>query len=240
MKDVLSGLHILIAEDNAIMRAGLSELLTARGARCVCAASGEAAQDAFFSERPDFCVVDIMMEGMDGYQLCAAIRSESADIPILILSARRLPADRIRGLEIGADDYMMKPFDPEELVARIRTIMRRSSGLRMVDQDEVLRANGMQLLDLLLIPDQMQAERAGAVISLTKREVRILQLLYINRGRVTSRDALLDFCWGVDHLPNSRALDQAIAVLRKKIELDPLEPKIISTVRGGGYRFDTA
>lgn len=240
MSDALSGLHILIAEDNAVMLAGLSDLLTARGARCACAESGEAAQKVFLAERPDFCIVDIMMEGMDGYQLCAAIRSESADIPILILSARRLPTDRIRGLEIGADDYMVKPFDPDELVARIRTIMRRSGGLRDSAQDEVLLANGLQFNDLLLIPDQMQAERNGAVISLTKREVRILQLLYINRGRVTSRDALLDFCWGADHLPNSRALDQAIAVLRRKIEADPLHPEIITTVRGGGYRFDAS
>ena len=240
MTRTLEGLDILIAEDDDVLREGLVQLLSRHGAHCVSAPSGQVAFEAYLNNKPDFCIVDIMMEGMDGYQFCAAIRSESGDMPILILSARRLPTDRIRGLEIGADDYMVKPFDPDELIARIRTIMRRSDRVRGSDHEDAMGATGLQFYDLMLYPDQMEAMRDGVAISMTKREVRMLQLLYINRGRVTSRDALLDFCWGLDHLPNSRALDQAIAVLRKKIEADPLKPVIIMTVRGGGYRFDAA
>ena len=239
MSNVLKDIRILIAEDNTVMREGLTQLLASHGASCIQAATGQSAYDVYHKEKPDFCILDIMMEDFDGFQLCAAIRGENPEVPILFLSARRTPVDRITGLDIGADDYMVKPFDPNELVARIRSIMRRFSHHNLDRKFSAIVDGCLIMGDLLVFPGQMKAERAGVEIALTKREIRILQLLFIKRDQVTTRDALLDFCWGLDHLPNSRVLDQAVAALRKKIEVDPTDPKIILTIRGGGYRFDT-
>ncbi|MGB0681428.1 MAG: response regulator transcription factor [Magnetovibrionaceae bacterium] len=225
----LTGRTILIAEDNETLRGGLVGLLKDQGATTLEAEDGGQALDLFRDHRPDLCLIDIMMEQMDGFQLCAAIRAECADRPIIVLSARRDPSDRVMGLELGADDYMVKPFDPQELIARIRAVLRRQRGPEAV--------SALQMDDLLVEPVDLRARRDGAVIELSRREVKILQLLFMRKGRATSRDDLLDFCWGVDHLPNSRVLDQAITVLRRKIERDPEKPRIIQTVRGAGYRF---
>lgn len=232
MIDPLDGLKMLIAEDNSALRQGLVRLFGGYGASCIEVEDGFQALEAFRSSEIDFCLVDVTMEGFSGLELCAQIRSEAPGMPVLILSARREPADRIKGLEIGADDYVIKPFDSDELVARVRTIMRRST---------LKQANAplawIQMKDIQLCPERFCALRDGREIALSKREVRLLQLLFINANRVTTRDELIDFGWGADHAPNSRSLDQAIVVLRRKIERDPVNPAIIETVRGGGYKF---
>ncbi|MEO1281338.1 MAG: response regulator transcription factor [Pseudomonadota bacterium] len=234
MSDPLQGLKILIVDDNEVLRLGLSKLFSRAGAKCLLADDGTSGFESFKKEAPDFCIVDVMMEDMNGFELCASIRSERATTPIIMLSARREPVDRIRGLEIGADDYLAKPFDPDELLARVRTVLRRVSKSEGPSNSDWFAMAGTDVY-----PNRLEAVRGDKRISLTLRELRILQLLFINANRITSRNELLDFAWGIDYEPNSRALDQAMAVLRKKIEENPAKPQLIQTVRGGGYVFKT-
>jgi len=236
MATSLEGLKFLVVDDNAVLRSGLVKLFSREGALCLEAEDGAGGLQAFRENQPDFCVVDIMMEAMDGFQLCAAIRELRPDTPVIILSARREPRDRIRGLELGADDYLVKPFSPEELMARVRNVLKRLP----VSSGSTAMARRFRLGALEVDPERLEAWPSGAggrKIVLTRREVRILQLLFMREGRVVSRDELLDFAWGREYTPASRALDQAVAVLRKKIEADPARPAIIRTVRGGGYRY---
>ncbi len=226
-------MRVLIAEDNAALRQGLSALLTAEGYLCQTAADGMTARDLFDAAPFPLVVLDVVMPGMDGLRLCRHIRAREPATQILILSARGEPFDKATGLELGADDYMAKPFDPAELLARVAAMARRAG---QAQNTEAPFAMG----DLLVEPARLCARRGGAEIALTPREVAILRLLYTEAGRPVSRDRLFDECWGRDYFPNSRALDQYISALRPRIEADPAAPAIIGTVRGVGYRYNPA
>lgn len=225
---------VLIAEDDANLRQGLADLLQLEGYATVTAECGASAIAAFDKAVPDFCILDVSMPGVDGFEACKKIRARDQRVPILFLTARNEEIDRVLGLGLGADDYMGKPFGASELVARIRAICRRTT-------HSVKHRNDSQpfvMADLKIDPRALRAYRGNDAIALTPREVSVLLLLYRHPRLVVSRNQLYDECWGQEHFSNSRALDQFISGLRRKVELDPKEPRIISTVHGAGYRFD--
>ena len=239
-------MSILIAEDDPHLRNGIVELLTLEGFPCQVAEDGAKALTLFQQSKPDLCVFDVMMPAMDGLTLCREVRRIDPLVPILLLSARGEETDRVRGLDVGADDYVAKPFGARELIARVKAALRRAKAQESKAQ-ETQPQGGMakpgpsgklRMGDLDIDSKAMRAFRGDTKIDLTAREVAILTTLYERRGQAVSRDELFDLCWGRGFMPNSRALDQYVSALRKKIELDPANPRIIRTVHGVGYRHE--
>lgn len=228
-------MKVLVAEDDELTRKGLVEVLASEGYRTVEAADGLQALDVFARETPDFVCLDIMMPELDGFEVCRRIRTENPRVPVIFISAKGEEIDRVVGLELGADDFISKPFGVREVVARIRAVTRRCLA---GGAPEDIASEDFSMGDLDVLPQEMRARRGGRVIDLSLREVKMLQLLYQSRGRVVDRDTLFNHCWGVDYLPTSRTLDQAVSMLRKKIELDPKRAMIIRTVHGVGYRYE--
>jgi DNA-binding response OmpR family regulator len=225
---------VLIAEDDPHTRSGLREILEAEGYETLAAENGPEAMRLFTSESPDFVCLDIMMPGASGYDVCRQIRQSDPAVPIIFISAKSEEIDKVVGLELGADDFIVKPFGVREVVARIRAVTRR----RFAAAPAGARPASFRMGDLDVFPSELRARRADTAIELSLRDVKILALLRDQQGSVVSRDAFFRECWGLDHLPNSRTLDQHIAQLRKRIEVDPKDPAIILTVHGAGYRHD--
>jgi two-component system, OmpR family, alkaline phosphatase synthesis response regulator PhoP len=225
---------VLIAEDDENIRKGLVEILTDEGYRTVEASDGPSAIAQFRSASPDFVCLDIMMPGMSGYDVCREIRASGSEVPIIFISAKSEEIDKVVGLELGADDFIVKPFGVREVVARIRAVTRRCFAARRPRELPAM----FQIADLSVSPDELRARRGGEIIELSLREVKILELFSKNRGAVLERDAIFDACWGESYFPLSRTVDQHIAQLRKKIERDPKTPAIILTVHGVGYRYE--
>ncbi|MFO1483397.1 MAG: response regulator transcription factor [Verrucomicrobiaceae bacterium] len=224
---------ILIAEDDDHTRDALREVLTMEGYEVIPASDGLQAVDFFRAENPDFVCLDVMMPGLNGYEVCKQIRKQDEKVPILFLTAKAEEIDTVLGLELGADDYMTKPFGVKEIIARIRAILRRtaSRGGGKTDDDFTMD-------DLRVVPTELRAYRGQTEIQLSPRDVKVLRLLFERRGKVIDRNTLADEVWGVDYFPESRALDQHISQLRKRIEKDPSQPRIIRTVHGAGYRYE--
>jgi len=226
-------MKVLVAEDDKNIREGLMAILAGEGYETVAAADGREALAIYRAEAPHFVLLDIMMPGINGYDVCRQIRAGNGDVPVIFISAKSEEIDRALGLELGADDFIAKPFGVKEVVARIRAVTRRC-----------LRAAGTRgeppftMGDLEVLPAELRARRGAEVIDLSLREVGILRLLVERRGQVVGRDDFFYRLWGLDHVPNSRTLDQQIAKLRKRIELDPRRPRLICTVHGAGYRHD--
>ena len=233
-------MKILIAEDDPNLRAGLTDLLALEGIDCVVAEDGEAAWRAFIEEAPALCLFDVMMPRLDGLDLCRRIRARDSHTPILLLSARGAEIDRVIGLEIGADDYIAKPFSARELVARIKAGLRRAKAQTRTEASAAAPkdAERLRMGDLEIDPEALRAWRDGQSIDLAPRELAILKALRERAGKAVSRDELFDVAWGRDYMPNSRALDQYVSTLRRKIERDPAHPRIVKTVHGVGYRYD--
>lgn len=227
-------MKVLIAEDDPNTRSGLQEILEAEGYETITAHDGDEAVTLFERERPDFVCLDIMMPGTSGYDVCRAIRRADAAVPVIFISAKSEEIDKVVGLELGADDFIVKPFGVREVVARIRAVTRR----RMAAAAPAARPASFHIGDLEVFPSELRARRGTTTIELSLRDVKILALLREQRGAVISRDVFFRECWGLDHVPNSRTLDQHIAQLRKRIEVDPRHPAIILTVHGSGYRYD--
>ena len=227
-------MKVLIAEDDRNIRAGLEEILRDEGYETLAAADGTQALDLYRRESPDFICLDIMMPGVNGYDVCREIRRADPDVPIIIISAKSEEVDKVLGLELGADDFILKPFGVREVLARIRAVTRRC----MARERHAESRQPFIMNDLRIFPAELRARRAGVVIDLSLRDVKILQLLYRMRGQVVDRSTLFDQCWGLSHIANSRTLDQHISQLRKRIEPDPKQPSIIRTVHGAGYRYD--
>ena len=219
---------ILLAEDDPITLEALSTCIESEGFSTLLATNGQQAIELWHQNTPDLICLDIMMPHLSGYDVCRRIRKSDRNIPILFLSAKNQEIDIVAGLEIGADDFIRKPFTRREVMARIRAILRRT---RPKETN-----NDFHLGELQVRPDTLLAQRGETTINLSPREVSILQLLKKNEGKAITRDAFLDACWGTDYFPDSRTLDQHISVLRKKIEIEPASPVIIKTVRGIGYR----
>lgn len=227
-------MKILIAEDDLFIREGLQALLEEEGYDILLAKDGIDALSIYASNQPDFVLLDIMMPGMDGYSVCREIRRSNTHIPVIFISAKSEEIDRVVGLELGADDYIMKPFGTREVIARIRAVTRRTLAQQSSDRS----TDSFRMGDLQVFPKELRAKRNSAIIELSLRDIHILQYLYDHQGKVANRDQLFDCAWGRNYLPSSRTLDQHISKLRKLIETDPKDPTIIQTVHGVGYRFD--
>ena len=226
---------ILLVEDEEKLVANLAEKLRAEGYDVSTAHDGDAGWEMARGNSYDLIVLDIMLPGLDGLSLCRLIRhdSDSADVPIIMLTARGTEVDKIVGLESGADDYIVKPFGLGEFLARVRVQMRRPSPDRGLNQDELTSG------DLRLDLTGRRIFRDGEEIKLSNKEFNLLTLFMRNQNAVLSRDFILTNVWGHDFFPmDKRTVDVHIRWLREKIEENPSSPKRISTVRGVGYRFE--
>ncbi len=228
--------RLLLVEDERSIAEGLKVGLEAEGFQVAWARDGGEAVSAWERTQPDLIVLDLMLPGMSGTEVCRTIRARS-DVPILMLTARDAEVDRVVGLEIGADDYMTKPFSTRELVARIRAILRRSTGTLGAGStvEAPVEAHGVRV-------DRARHEVNvdGRPVDLPPKEFDLLATLVEHAGRVLTRNQLIDEVWGSDYFGDTKTLDVHIRRLRGRIEDDPREPVRIQTVRGVGYRFSDA
>jgi DNA-binding response OmpR family regulator len=216
--------RILVVEDDRSLARVLRDNLVFEGFDVECVADGNAAVNAARALVPDLVILDVMLPGRDGFELCGLLRQGGAT-PIIMLTARSQKADKLRGLQLGADDYVTKPFDVEELMARVHAVLRRAKPtLAQITL-------GTVTVDLR----QMTVRRGRAELHLTHRELELLRYLVERHGRVVSRHELLREVWGYPDAPMTRSVDNAIARLRKKIEPDPAHPRFVHTVHGDGY-----
>jgi two-component system response regulator MtrA len=220
---------VLIVEDDASVRETAGLLLERAGLRVTALGDGREALDAFSRRRFDLIVLDLMLPSMDGLDVCREIRRAS-QIPIVMLTARTGPSDVVLGLELGADDYVTKPFEGSEFVARVRAVLRRASAEERVP---VIRTG-----DLEIDPAAFRATESGRPLELTATEFRLLVEMAQNPGRVLTREELLQRVWGYDYLGDSRLVDMAVKRVRDKLGDHPSDPRYIATVRGVGYRFE--
>jgi DNA-binding response OmpR family regulator len=225
------GPRILVVEDEAPMRMALDDILAAEGYRVLTAADGQAGCAMAVAEKPDLILLDIMLPKIDGLALCAELRRLAIAVPVLMLTARGQVEDRVAGLDTGADDYLVKPFSSDELLARVRALLRR--GRRQSEAPAVL-ALGDIVVDLA----KLTARRGAEPLHLTAREYAMLRLLAESRGEPVTRERFLDVVWGYTAFPTTRTVDTHIAALRAKIESDPDNPQWITTVHGVGYRLE--
>ena len=220
---------ILVVDDNEQILEILTRYIQAEKWPMLAARSGEEALELFAAAEPSIILLDIMLPGIDGLEVCRRIRQVS-NVPILMITARDEDADRILGLDIGADDYIVKPFSPGEVMARIRAVRRR---LGTQDSSDTL-----VISNLTIHLPSLSVSLDGHKISLTRREVELLWTLASSPGRVFTRDNLLTLLWGSEHLGNYRAVDSHIKRLRQKLDVYPHESFAVSTVWGTGYKFE--
>ena len=223
--------RILIVEDDADIAMGLEEDLTRHGHEVEIARDGDAAVRRGRDEQWDVILLDVMLPYRDGFDVCRELRSGRVRTPIIMLTARTQEADKILGLEFGADDYVTKPFSPPELRARIKAVMRRFS----TDDGS---AGTCRFGDCEVDFDRAEVRRGGEAVDVTALELRLLAALVGARGRVLTRARLIEQAWGGDTHVGDRVVDTHILNLRKKIEPSPTEPRFLKSVRGIGYRFD--
>jgi len=220
---------ILIVEDEPAMLRGLKDNFQFEGYRVLTAADGEKGLELACDAKPDLILLDIMLPKVNGYEICRLLRSEGLDMPIIMLTAKGQESDIILGLNLGADDYITKPFSIKELLARVRTMLRR----RRQKQQPVMRAGDLEL-DLA----SHRLRRGGKEVPLTAKEFALLELFFRRAGKALTRDEILRTVWGYNVFVTSRSVDRFINTLRAKIEDDPAKPIWIKTVRQIGYRFE--
>jgi DNA-binding response OmpR family regulator len=223
------GTRILTVEDDERIRTAVRMALEDEGWDVVESESGEAALESFGASPTDVVLIDLMLPGIDGFEVCRSIRRTS-DVPILMVTARADTHDVVAGLEAGADDYVTKPFQPKELSARIRALLRRA---RPADTG----STHLRFGDLEIVPDEGVVKRGDSEVHLTKTEFRLLCELASVPGRVFSREQLLDRVWGYDYFGDGRLVDVHVRRLRTKVEGDPANPRHVVTVRGLGYKL---
>lgn len=224
---------VLIVEDDRAMILGLAENLKFEGYDVLTATDGETGLRLALEKLPDLILLDIVLPGLTGYQVCKAIRDEGRRTPIVMLTARGEEVDKITGFDMGADDYITKPFSVRELLARIKAVLRRAerrgdTGIKYKFGDFVIDMRSRTL---------SKKGKPDSDISLTRTEFELLACLVVNEGKAMSRDALLNEVWGTQYLGTQRSLDTFVAGLRSKIETNPGKPRFILTVHGVGYKF---
>ena len=221
--------RILVVDDEPEIVRGLEDNLRFEGYQTVSATNGEDGLARALSEAPDLVLLDIMMPKMSGWDVCRALRGRGVDVPVIMLTARGAEVDRVLGLELGADDYVTKPFSLRELLARVRAVLRRPGPRQKFEEfafgDVRIRLRGRQVF------------RAGREVRLTRKEFDLLVFLVEHRGEVVTRERLLDEVWGYDRFPTTRTVDTHVLRLRRKFEADPDRPAWILTVHGQGYKF---
>jgi DNA-binding response OmpR family regulator len=223
--------RILIIEDEAPMRTALKDVIEAEGYRALTAADGESGLKRALEEKPDLILLDIMMPRLDGYEVCAELRRLENPVPILMLTAKGQVEDRVAGLDVGADDYLVKPFSTEELLARVRALLLRF-------QKQHKSPAKLKLGDVEIDLARQTAVRGKKAIHLTAKEFAMLRLMAELPDEPVTRERFLDVVWGYAAFPTTRTVDNHIASLRGKIERDPDSPRWIKTVHGVGYRLE--
>lgn len=225
---------VLVVEDEAIIQEAISLALTEEGYNVLLAEDGyNALQITKTVQRLDLVILDVMLPSINGLDFCRILRHEGSNVPVLMISAKGNESDRIVGLEVGADDYLSKPFGMKELVARCRALLRRSRQ----NFGSTTAATVHKFGDVTIYPDECRVTINDSEINLSPKEFRLLDLFMSHPRRVWSREQLLEKVWGVDFVGDSKTVDVHIRWLREKIEIDPSEPKHIVTVRGFGYRL---
>ncbi len=225
--------HVLIVEDEKSFSEPLSFLLSREGYQVTIAADGNEALAALNKATPDLVLLDLMLPGIPGTEVCRQIRATS-NVPIIMLTAKDDEVDKVVGLELGADDYVTKPYSKRELLARINAVLRRS-GLIHVDESA---KNILTVGDIKLDVDRYLVTYRGEPITLPLKEFELLEYLMRHAGRVLTREQLIDRIWGSDYVGDTKTLDVHIKRLRSKIESDPANPSLIQTIRGRGYKLE--
>ena len=226
--------RLLVVEDDAHIRLGLCDALRAEGYEVVDCRDGAHALPLIKQNKPDLVVLDIMLPGKSGFDLCREIRTGKSRVPILMLSAKGQEIDKVVGLELGADDYVTKPFSLRELLARVQALLRRAQASGAASDLPMEIAFGKVRIDC----KALRGTRGKKAIELSPRELKVLAVLFRERGNAVSREALLNEVWGVDYYGTTRTLDQLIVKLRQKIEDVPGEPQHLLTVHTLGYRLE--
>ena len=221
---------ILIVEDDRAILRGLEQNLRFEGYEVISATDGERGLNLARDKDPDMIILDIMLPKLNGYEVCRALRRGGCDVPILMLTAKKQEMDKVMGLEVGADDYVTKPFGVMELLARVKALLRRTRRMEA-------RTAKLQLGNVEIDFETLSLTRAGKPVETSAREFELLKYLAQNPHRVLSRQAILNAVWGIDYFGTDRTVDNFITRLRQKIELNPGKPRYIQTVRGIGYRF---
>lgn len=229
---------ILVAEDDAHIRQGLKDTLESEAYEVVEAQDGAQAIKKFNKEPFNLILLDVMMPEKSGFEVCREIRSKDTQVPIIMLTAKSEEIDKVVGLELGADDYITKPFGVHELLARINAVLRRSSRPETEEMSEKRVPESFMIGTCVIHTKAFKLEREGIKADLSEREINLLSYFYSHPGEVLSRDDILNAVWGINYLGTTRTLDQHIAQLRKKIESDPANPELIKTIHGVGYRYD--
>jgi two-component system alkaline phosphatase synthesis response regulator PhoP len=222
--------RILVVEDEIAIALGLRNDLTLEGYTVDVVGDGEAAIDRVSDLRPDLILLDIMLPKKDGLSVCRELRRSGVTTPIIMLTARAQDTDKVMGLELGADDYVTKPFSPMELRARVKAALRRGSGAGA--------SSRVRFGDVEVDFDRCVTTRGGTVVDLTPLELKVLQALVEARGRLLTRDQIIDRVWGAGVSISDRVVDNHMMNLRRKLEADPAEPLFLVSVRGLGYRFE--
>ena len=222
----MPGERLLLVDDEDNLRSMLRAALRHNGFDVTDVASGRAALDAAGTTQPDLIVLDVMLPDLDGFEVCRRLRSEGSRTPVLFLTARDATEDKVRGLTIGGDDYLVKPFSLEELVARAHALLRRSGGWR--DDDSLLRCADLEMDD-----GAHRVVRAGAPVALSPTEYNLLRFLLVNQGKVLSKAQILDHVWQYDFGGDGGVVETYVGYLRRKV--DTVEPRLLHTIRGVGY-----
>jgi two-component system alkaline phosphatase synthesis response regulator PhoP len=221
---------VLVVEDDPTLRLGLTKTLRSEGFRVEVAKDGREGTDKALKELPDLVLLDVMLPEKNGFEVCEDIRAIDPDVPIIFLTAKGEEEDKVRGLKLGADDYMVKPFGVAELIARVDAALRRS---RRKERELAVLEIGETRVDF----KSHSVTRRGESLEITALEMKLLRFLSKHEGELVSRQRILDGVWGADYFGTDRTVDNFITRLRQKLEDDPKNPRHIVTVRGAGYRF---
>ena len=227
---------ILVVDDEEAILLGVGDLLASEGYRVTTARDGREALERFAADRPDLVLLDVMMPEMSGYDVCRAIRRTDPVTPVVMLTAKAEEVDKVVGLELGADDYVVKPFGTGELTARVHAALRRANA-RASRPDDRADLPAIAFGDVEIDPRTLKGRRGTREFAVTPREVHLLRLFADHEGEALDRAAILEEVWGVRYEGTTRTLDQHIVKLRQKVEADPANPRHILTVHGVGYRL---